>query len=85
MKVPNHQRFVSSCCNGENNCWKAMELGMSGIRVGMLERVVMVMEPPEGIARKESVEWFRLQKTLKKNKLMAKSWTRDSNDCGGGN
>ena len=77
-KLPNHQKIVSQQdnqkCNEENDCWKVVGL-----------RVMMMMVPTEGIEGKESVVRFRLQKTLKKNKLMVKSWTRDNNDCDGGN
>ena len=69
-KLSNHQRIVLSCwqdsqeCNEENDCWKVVELAMSGIAgVGMLERVVMMMVPTEGIKGKESVVQFRLQKS----------------------
>ena len=77
-KLPNHQKIVSQQdnqeCNEENDCWKVVGLG-----------VMMMMVPTEGIEGKESVVRFRLQKTLKKNKLMVKSWTRDNNDCDGVN
>ena len=88
-KLPNHQKIVSQQdnqeCNEENDCWKVVGLAMSGIGVGMLEGVMMMMVPTEGIKGKESVVRFRLQKNLKKNKFMVKSWTRDSNDCDAGN
>jgi len=77
-KLPNQWKIVSQQdneeCNEENDSWKVVGLG-----------VMMMMVPTEGIEGKESVVRFRLQKTLKKNKLMVKSWTRDNNDCDGGN
>ena len=65
-KLPNHQKIVSCWqdnqeCNEENDCWKVVKLAISGIGVGMLEGVVMMMVPTEGIEGKESVVRFRLQ------------------------
>ena len=69
VKLPNHQKIVSSCwqdskkCDEENDCWKVVELAMSGIGVGMLEGVVTMMVTTEVVKGKESVVRFRLQKT----------------------
>ena len=53
-KLPKHQKIVSCWqdnqeCNEENDCWKVVKLAISGIGVGMLEGVVMMMVPTEGI------------------------------------
>ena len=48
MKVPKHQEIVSHQqdnqeCNAEIDCWKMVKLAISGMEVGMLEGVVMMM------------------------------------------
>ena len=79
-KLPNHQKIVSQQdnqeCNEKNDCWEVVKLAISGIGVGMLEGVVMMMVPTEGIKGTEKgVVHLRLQKTLTFLQLYIKSLT----------
>ena len=60
-KTAKHQKIVSRHwqdnqeCNAEIDSWKVVKLAISAMKVGMLEGVVMMMMPTEGIKGTKNV------------------------------